>query len=286
MDRLETRLRSVDPLVREVIARVPPQRPPPSPPEWLRYEMLERHAVLERAEVSAGTTVVEVGSGAHAMATVPLALAVGREGRVVAVERARWDHFRSVVAACGVDSQIRPVAADARWLPLRSDSAELAVCVHGVRSLHGTASAVPVVREMFRVAPRVMIAESLPIARNEAQRAHLAMYALREPVLRAATGRPDDLPYPSLEELGGLVESAGGAVERRETLDVDLPHYLAWFPRSLVESIADPAAREPLLRRWDDADGRIRQHGEDHPPVGLVLARRTERPAGTGRGGI
>jgi len=274
MDRLEIRLRSVAPDLRELIDRVPLQHTPPLPPKWLRYEMLERHEVLRSALVSPGTTVVEVGSGAHAIATVPLALAVGPRGRVVAVERARWDHFRAVVTACGMEARVDPVACDARTLPLRSDSAGLAVCVHGIRSLGGELNAVPVVREMLRVAGRVVLAESLPVAGSPAEQAHLTMYNLRSEVFRAADGAVDDLPYPTLRQLAELVGAAGGTVERAETLEVDLPHFLAYFPRSRVEAIPAGAARESLLRRWDEAEALRRRCGEDHPPVGIVTARR------------
>ena len=131
-----------------------------------------------------------------------------------------------------------------------------------------------VLREMFRVAPRVFLSESLPMARNNAQRAHLAMYDLRERVFEAATGRKDDRHYRPLHELRSLVERAGGVVERSGTLDMDLPHALAYFPRELVESVPDEKGRAELLHRWDDAMSLLERHGEDHPPVGVILARR------------
>jgi precorrin-6B methylase 2 len=274
MERFETRLRAAEPEFRELTHRIPLQGTPPLPPEWLRCEMLERHELLRRAPEIAGGTVLEVGSGAHAITTVPLALRVGRTGRVVAVERTRWAQFRPVVAASGLADRIRPVACDARRLPLRPDSADLAVCLHGIRSLRGEDNTVRVLKEMLRVSPRILLAESLPIARTDAERAHLAMYDLREEVLRATTGAADDLHYLPLDRLGSLVETAGGAVERAEVLDVNLPHFLAYFPRTLVESIPGEEVREDLLRRWDEADRMLRKFGEDHPPVGLVIARR------------
>jgi len=101
------------------------------------------------------------------------------------------------------------------------------------------------------------------------------MYDLREPVFELAFGRKDDRPYLTLSRLSQLLERAGGAVLRSSTLEVNLPHALAYFPRSLVESIPDPRRREVLLHRWDDAEALRRRHGADHPPVGLVLARRS-----------
>jgi hypothetical protein len=274
IERFESRLRTAEPEVRELIGRIPLQATPPLPPEWLRCEMLERHEVLRRAPELVGVTVVEVGSGAHAISTVPLAFRVGGAGRVVAVERSRWGQFRPVVAASGMGDRIWPVACDARRLPLHADSAQLAVCLHGIRSLFGEGNTVRVLREMLRVSPHLLLAESLPLARTNAERAHLAMYNLREDVFSATSGSRDDRHYVPLEVLASWVERAGGVVENTETIEVDLPHFLAYFPRTLAEAIPGGDLREDLLRRWDEADRMRQRYGEDHPPVGLVTAGR------------
>lgn len=129
--------------------------------------------------------------------------------------------------------------------------------------------------EVLRAAPRVFLAESLPIARTNAQSAHLAMYNLREDVFLAASGTKDDLRYAPLDRLVSLAEEAGGIVETAETLEVNFPHFLAHFPRTLIEAIGSRDLRERLVQRWDDADAMLRRYGEDHPPVGVVVARRT-----------
>jgi hypothetical protein len=274
MERYEARLRATEPEFRELIGRIPLQASPPLRPEWLRCEMLERHEVIRQGPELTDSTVLEVGSGAHAVSTVPLASHVGRAGRVVAVEQSRWSQFRRVVAASGLKDRIWPIAADARRMPLRGDSAELAVCLHGIRSLRGEGNTVRVLREMLRISPRVFVAESLPIARSNAEAAHLAMYNLREEVFAASTGARDDLHYTPLDHLASWVEKAGGVVETTEVLDVNLPHFLGYFPRALVEALPSGNLRVDLLRRWDDADSLRRQYGEDHPPVGIVTARR------------
>jgi len=134
---------------------------------------------------------------------------------------------------------------------------------------------VDVFREMFRVARQTFLAESLPVAKSEAQRAHLAMYNLREEVFRATSGRPDDLPYLPIERIATLLERAGGVVDGSEILDVDLPHALAYFPRSYVEAIPDDAVRAGLLTRWDHANALRVRFGADHSPVGIVSAHRS-----------
>lgn len=256
------------------LRRIPHFPAPPLPTEWLRREMMERSILLDHAMDLEGRRIVEVGSGSHALATVPLAHAVGRRGRVFALEIARWTNFGAVVSASGVSQRIDPIKCDAQRMPLRSDSADLSVCLHGIRSLRSEATMLRVFREMLRVAPIILLAESLPIWRTEAQRAHLAMYDLREEVFRASRGVPDDLHYLPRDRLIHLVEKAGGVVSESSVVEVDLPHALAYFPRTLIESVRDPTARERLLARWDAAYAMLREFGEGHPPIAVISAHR------------
>ncbi len=272
--RTEAALRRMGSDFQRIVAGIPTLPNPPLPDDWLASEMAERRLLLQHARINPGRRVVEVGSGAHALTTVPVAHAVGPQGRVVALERARWQHFREVVGASGLGPRVEALRADARWLPLSTEAADLALCVHGIRSLGHNGSCTQVLREMLRVASRIFLAETLPVARTPAQQAHLSMYGLREKVLLASTGRRDDLAYRPLAELCALVEAAGGVVEDRQTLDVDLPHALAYFPRATIDRVDDPADRADLSARWDGAFEQIRRYGEDHPPVGLVLASR------------
>ena len=77
----------------EVLSKIPLRNEPPLPNNWLRLEMLERFKVLQFAGIKEGMNVLEIGCGAHAIATVPLAYMVGETGRVVTVDLARWTYF-------------------------------------------------------------------------------------------------------------------------------------------------------------------------------------------------
>ncbi len=267
-------LSKVDSGFRSVLGNLPFREDHHLPPNWLHWEMLERNRVLQHAGIQAAMRVLEVGAGAHAIATVPLAHLVGPEGRVVAVERDRWPYFRQIVGDAGLEERVLPTACDARMLPFPSETFDLGTCVHGIRSLREEAIMVEVFREMLRVAPRLFLAESLPEARNEAQRAHLAMYNLREEVFEAVLGHKDDIHYLPLERLAGLVEEAGGELVESRVTDVDLPHFLAFLPREYVERVVDDATRDDLLRRWDEANRLLERYGAEHPPVGVLLAER------------
>lgn len=278
VDRFERDAETLDPAFSELLQRIPDQRTPPLDPNWLRYEMLERAQVIRSVRLSSGSTVLEVGAGSHAISTVPLAHAVGPAGRVIATELRRWTNFRTIVRASGLESRVAAVACDARRLPFRNDSCDAAACVHGVRSLRSVEGMVEVFREMLRVAPRIVLVETLPIARTDAQRAHLAMYDLREQVLLARSGRADDLHYLPLARLEALARAAGAAVDRAFSIEVDLPHALGYFPRTLVDGIADERLRGRLGREWDSANQLRERYGEDHPPIGIVLAHRPGAP--------
>uniref|UniRef100_UPI00262FC0EA class I SAM-dependent methyltransferase n=1 Tax=Thermococcus sp. TaxID=35749 RepID=UPI00262FC0EA len=162
---------------------------------------------------------------------------------------------------------------DARELPFPFKAFDLAVLVHGIRSLKNEETMVKVISEMLRVAEEVFIAESLPIARNERQEAHLELYNLREEIFEALFGEKDDLHYPTMEELKELVEKAGGRVIESGTFEPGLPHYLAYIPREYVERIKDGKKRAELLKKWDRTYEKWK-NGTEHPPVGWILAEK------------
>ena len=100
MNRFESQLSTAEPAFTELLQRVPLQQGSPLPPDWLRCEVLERYQVLRHAALAPGSTILEVGSGSHAITTMPLAFSVGQDGRVVAAERSRWTRFLEIIRAC------------------------------------------------------------------------------------------------------------------------------------------------------------------------------------------
>ena len=258
---------------REVLSKISPRNEPLLLSDGLHVEMLERFRVLQFAPIKAGMNVLEIGCGAHALTTVPLAYLVGDTGRVVAVDRSCWRFFEEVTSSAGVKHRIIPLKLDARELPFPFRAFDLAVLVHGVRSLKSEETMVKVISEMLRVSERVFIAESLPVANTERQRAHLELYNLREEIFEALFGEKDDLHYPTLERLKELVERAGGRVAKSGTFEPKLPHYLAYIPREYVERIEDEEKRAELLRRWEEAHEKWKA-GAEHPPAGWLIAKR------------
>ncbi|USH00689.1 methyltransferase domain-containing protein [Thermococcus argininiproducens] len=257
----------------EVLSKIPLRNELPLPDDWLHIEMLERFRILQFAPIKPGMNVLEIGCGAHALTTVPLAYLVGETGRVVAVDISRWHFFEEITSSAGLRHRIIPLRVDARELPFPFKSFDLAVLVHGVRSLKSEETMIKVFAEMLRVAERIFIAETLPIAKNQAQEAHLEMYNLREEIFEALFGEKDDLHYLPLESLKELIEEAGGRIIESGVFEPKLPHYLAYIPRKYVERIKNEKRRANLLERWDRAYEKWKR-GAEHPPVGWVLVEK------------
>lgn len=271
-------LKEASPKLKEVIERIPKyQHHPRLPPEWLRSEIVERHLVLKRASLMEGANVLEIGCG-QGIATIPLALLIGENGRVFPLDRGRWQNFWDIVKASGLQHRIIPIQEDARQLPFPYPCFDLVTCIHGIRSFNNREAIVEAVKEMLRVTKeRIFLAETSPIARNKAQKAHLRMYNLRRPTF-LALGHEDfgDLHYFSTEEIEGITEEAGAAQVDVKLVEVNMPHYLAYIPVEYIEKIRDAKIREDLRERWTEALEMLEKHGEEHPPVVIASAWKQE----------
>lgn len=272
--RIEDALSQFDPELRRVIERIQPYKGPRLPSDWLHWQIIERYVVLRHTNIFKGSNVLEIGCGPHAIATVALALLVGKQGRVVALDHGRWGRFWEIVKECGLEKRVIPVQEDARKLPFPYSCFDLVVCVHGIRSFDQRFGVVAAVNEMLRVTKeRIFLAESSPIAKNAAQQAHLTMYNLRRPMFVALGHAVEgDIPYFSQKELKKIVKEAGAAEIETQLVEVNMPHHLAWFPLEMIEKIKDKKVREDLKRKWTKALEVLDKHGEEHPPVVIVNA--------------
>ncbi len=273
---LNRELKNVEEEFARILMRIPRRNDPPQEPSayWLHLQIIERYCVLEYAHIVPGSTVVEIGCGSHAITTVPLAYKVEETGRVCAVDISRWGEFDRILQAATLRRRVMPLWCDATQLPVKSESFDLAVSIHGVRSIRNEDTIVSIFKEMLRVSPHLFVAASLPIAKTRAQKAHLEMYNLREEIFEALSGRKDDIHYFSLEKLTEFVVHAGGTITETNTVDTGLPHHLAVLPREFVEKIKDEEKKECLLERWEIAFDNLLKYGEEQPPVGIIEAVR------------
>jgi ubiquinone/menaquinone biosynthesis C-methylase UbiE len=274
---IDEALSEVQPELNTVLKSMGTYRPHPRlPPDWFQWQAVERQTVLKYAEIPTGANVLEIGCGGQAIATIPLAVSVGKNGRVIAVDKGRWHDFWKLLEASGLKNRVIPLQEDARKLPFPYSCFDLAACIHGIRSFDDHRAILDAVKEMLRTTKeRIFLAESSPIARNKAQEAHLMMYNLRRPTFLALGkeySTAGDIPYLSQEELVNIVEHAGAARIETEIVDLNMPHHLAWFPLEMIEKIKDQNIKENLKRKWKKAVKMLDECGEEHPPVIVINA--------------
>ena len=85
--RIEDILSDLDPKLRKVVERIQPdyqsaQAHHRLPADWLHWQIIQRHMVLKHANIARGSSILEIGSGPHAIATLVLAILVGKQGRL------------------------------------------------------------------------------------------------------------------------------------------------------------------------------------------------------------
>jgi ubiquinone/menaquinone biosynthesis C-methylase UbiE len=273
------------PKLRMILKRIGTYQPHPRlPPDWLQWQIAERQMILKHAKIASGANVLEIGCGPQAIATIPLASLVGENGRVVALDKGRWGDFQKLIRKSGVERRVIPLQDDARKLPFLDSCFDLSACIHGVRSFESREVCVEVIREMLRVSKeRVFVAESSPIARNMAQKAHLVMYNLRRRVF-LAMGHPEagDIPYFPQNDLMKIGKEAGATKVDAKLIDVDMPHHLAWFPPEMLDKVTDSVKRESLRREYVKAEEMLDKYGEEHPPVIVINAWKKEQSLHSG----
>jgi ubiquinone/menaquinone biosynthesis C-methylase UbiE len=269
---LSIKLQMVDRQFRDVINQIPPQDNKAPHPYWVHSELVERFLVLKNIRIKKGMKVLDIGCGADALTSIALAYFVGKEGMVMAVDRARWQRFEKMVSYTGYQDRIIPLKLDASHLPIPYRSFDLAVIIHGIRSMGEDHEIEVILKELLRVSSKLVIAESLPIAHNPSQQAHLDMYNLREPVFKAVFGKKDDFNYRTEVDLIKLMKSSGAKNIKSRVIEFDLSHYLATFPKEIILKVENQELREIYLEKWDAAYDRLQKVGEAHPPVCIISA--------------
>ncbi|MDH5481918.1 MAG: methyltransferase domain-containing protein [Candidatus Bathyarchaeota archaeon] len=274
---IEDTLNEMQPELLKALKNIGIYQPHPRlPSDWFQWQIAERQMILNYAEIASGTNILEIGCGGQAITTIPLAASVGEKGRVIAVDRGRWHDFWKLIGTSGLKNRVIPLQEDARKLPFPYSCFDLVVCVHGIRSFDNHQAIADAVKEMLRVTKeRIFLAESSPIARNLAQKAHITMYNLRSPMFLALGidySTAGDIPYLSRRELVKIVKKAGATRVETRLIEVNMPHHLAWFPLSMIEKIRDKKTRGDMKEKWKKAVKMLDKYGEEHPPVIVVNA--------------
>jgi len=232
----------------------------------------ERTALAEEMDLHDCEQVLDVGCG-RGYFTIAASIF---SNRVVSLDLMNghgrygwWNDFAKSMGEVGLSDRVMGIRADVRRLPFRESSFDAAIAVHSIRNFQDKATIQTAIGEMKRVVVEggsVVIAESLPVARNRAQEAHLQMFECK---VRYTSG---ELRYLERDELVGMFES----VEFKEIEGREIDHNLSAAPPLFcidchLSSLADRESEE-AREVYGKALSLIREYGEVSPPTVLVKA--------------
>jgi len=234
---------------------------------------MERTALAEEMRLHNRDVVLDVGCG-RGYFTIA---AANLSERVVGLDLMNgygrhgwWENFATCMDEVGLSDRVMGVRTDVRCLPFRESSFDATVAVHSIRNFQDRAAIQTAIGEMKRVVVEggsVIIAESLPVARNRTQEAHLQMFECK---VRYTTG---ELRYLKRDELVGMFESVGF----KEIEASELDHNLSTAPPLFcIDCHLSPTLTEregeEAREAYRKAISMIRKYGEASPPTMLVKA--------------
>lgn len=231
---------------------------------------MERLALAKEMQLQEDDVVLDVGCGRgyfsiaaarFSMFVVGLDLmnGFGRQGW--------WRNFRVSMHELNLSDRVLGVRSNGICVPFKDYSFTLAVAVHSIRNFPDRDSIERAVSEMKRVVTEkgnVIIVESLPIARTNAQEAHLQMFRCKMKYIR---GELDFLPEKELVEMFHRVGFSKVEVKQLNYDWSAAPPFFCLDTCSLTER-----EREEAQKAYDKAVDMIRKWGDASPPAILVKA--------------
>ena len=231
---------------------------------------LERMAIAEEMRLDKKDTVLDVGCGrgyfsiaaarlAKSVVGLDLMNGLGRHGW--------WGNYRDSIRDLELGDKVLGVKADARHMPFKQNSFTFTVSVHAIRNFQDYGLIEAAIREMKRVAAKegsVVVVESLPVARNKSQEAHLEMFRCK---VKYTFGELDYLPK---EKIVGMFQRVGFNQIEMEESDYN---WSAAPPVFCIEPYLPsiPASeRENAKSTFEKAATMVKKYGEASPPALLI----------------
>lgn len=231
---------------------------------------LERMAIAQKMLLDKKDTALDVGCGrgyfsiaaarlAKSVVGLDLMDGLGRHGW--------WGNYRDSMRELNLIDKVTGVKADARHVPFKQASFTFAASVHAIRNFQDYSSIEAAIREMERVVVKggnVVVVESLPIARNKSQEAHLEMFRCK---VKYTSGELDYLPR---EKIVGIFQRVGFSHIEMEELDYN---WSAAPPIFCIEPYLPsiPASeRENAKSTFEKAAAMVKKWGEASPPALLI----------------
>jgi len=228
----------------------------------------ERLKLAEKMDLGANDNVLDVGCGRgyftaaaahHSKFVVGLDLMNGL-GR-----RGWWKKFKLIMRELHLHTKIVGVKGNVVTMPFRDETFSVTASVHAIRNFLDTKIIQGAFKEMKRVTRRggrVIAVESLPLATNKAQEAHLQMFDCK---VKYSSG---DMRFFTEEELINFFEKADLKKTRSKTFDFNLSAAPPFF--FLNTSSVPEERRAEAAREYNEAVQAVKKWGETSPPVLLV----------------
>jgi ubiquinone/menaquinone biosynthesis C-methylase UbiE len=232
----------------------------------------ERNALARDIGLEKDDTILEMGCGrgyfSIAAATVSSNV-IGLDMMNGLGRHSWWSNFKETVRELRLEPRIVDLKAEAQSIPLREGSVDKAVAAHSIRNFQSKQAIQNTISEMNRVLTddgEMILAETLPSPRNNAQEAHLAFYRCK---CKYGWG---DLPYFSQEELSELFEEIGIAETTIQVVDYNLSAAppIFWLNTSRLKD----NQVEEAQRQYYEALEMIRKYGEASPPTAIIRAKK------------
>jgi ubiquinone/menaquinone biosynthesis C-methylase UbiE len=236
---------------------------------------MERIALARDMGLEKDDTVLEIGCGRGYFT-----IAAARfSKRVIGLDlmngmdrRGWWNSLKETITELGLKPKVSGLRADAQIIPLKDCSVNKVVAAHSIRNFHNKQALQNAIREMNRVLSKdseMIIIESLPVARNKAQEAHLALFRCK---CKYGWG---DLPYFPRGELLKMFDEAGLKEAHVDIVDYNLsaaPPIFCLNTSTLKKEQVEEAEKE-----YNEAIDRVKKYGETCPPAVIIKASKRSR---------
>jgi len=236
---------------------------------------MERTALARDIGLEMDDMVLDVGCGRGYFTVAAAGCSrriIGLDGMNGMSRHGWWKNFKESISELELTHRIQGLKADAQFIPLKSYSIDKAVAVHCIRNFRNKQVIQNVLSEMNRILSKdgeMIIVESIPITRNKAQEAHLAMYRCK---CNYSSG---DIYYFSQEELLEMFSDTGLKEINVEIYDYDLSATPPIF--YLDTSRLNKEQMEKAQKEYIAAVDMIRKYGETSPPALVIKAAKHPR---------
>jgi len=230
----------------------------------------ERLMLADKMDIEQDDIVLDVGCGrgfftiataykAKFVVSLDLMNGLGRKGW--------WQRFKLTMRKLQLCNKVAGVKGNAAKMPFKDETFDVASSVHAIRNFQDIKTIQDTFKEMKRVTKQgggVIVVETLPLARNKAQEAHIKMFNCK---VKYSKG---ELPYLTKEELINLLKNSGLTISKIEAIDFSLSEAPPYF--LLNAASAPEEQRAEAVREYNEAVEAMKKHDETSPPTMVAEA--------------